>query len=182
MCHDGGVSRALYHAAITRPSHACGVVLRCKCTTFGLGSIETPCGRAAVEHFGRLQWSLDRTLSKPAETSHSTPNHHLHALRLLGRYSPRPSWGFPSRPRRRACGTLSGRRPLASQYTSLEPIRCILNASSADRPVVAAPFLGSSQGSHLQTQCMQAFFGQNGSGLDLQSHEAKEPSRPAHKC
>ena len=116
-----------------------------QCTRFGVGSIEPRCGRAAVEHLGRLQWSLDRSLSKPAETSHGPSNHHLHAHRLLGHYSPRPSWGFPSRPQRRACGKLSGWRPLASQYASPEPIRCILNASSADRPAVAAPFLGSSR-------------------------------------
>jgi hypothetical protein len=50
---------------------------------------------------------------------------------------------FPSRPRRLACGALSGCWPLSSQYASSVPIRCLLNASRADMhwlAILAEPF------------------------------------------
>lgn len=85
---------------------------------------------------GLSTWALRvvpcRTLGKPAETSHSLANQTAHRHRRLGRYSPWPSRGYPSRPRRPAYAELTGRLPLSSQYASSVPIRCILNASRAD--------------------------------------------------
>jgi hypothetical protein len=54
-------------------------------------------GRAAVEHLGAYGGPLP-DCSKPAETSHKLANQISHGHRPLGRYSPQPSWGFPSRP------------------------------------------------------------------------------------
>ena len=56
---------------------------------------------------GRLEWSLGR----PAETSHQLANQNAYRHRFLGRYSPRPSWGLPSRPTRLEYAKLSGRLP-----------------------------------------------------------------------
>jgi hypothetical protein len=105
-------------------------------TLSGLAAHKTPRYRGAMGLRWWSTWALRvvpcRTLGKPAERSHRLANQTAYRHRHVGRYSPRPSWCHPSRPRRLAYAELTGRLPLSSQYASSVPIRCILNASRAD--------------------------------------------------
>lgn len=69
MCHGRGASRALYHAAITQPSHACGVVLQCSARDLAFGRSKRDAGAQL--------WSTLGAYSGPwAGRSRSLQRHH----------------------------------------------------------------------------------------------------------
>lgn len=151
-------------------------------TRFGVGSIETRCWRAR----GGALWAL--TMVPWAGRSRSLQRHHTAhpitgCMSIASSDAIRPGrlGGFPPARQDLHAGSSVVGGPW--QANILAP--SLFAAYSMLRVLTGLPWrrrFWELAGPHSQSVCMQAFFGQNGSGLDLGSHEAKEPSRPGHKC